>query len=359
MEKQRGSSNVLTIVLAAALVLALIGVAVVLLLPGNGDESASDGDGITPPPGITAEPTRLVSTPEPGIPTGVVIAPAGVNVRTGPGTEYDVILLAPLGAEGEITGVSSDRTWWVVRVPGAFNDRGWVAAEYIRAEDADAVPVVGSPPTPTPVVPPTPTPTPPPNATFSANRTTINAGEKATLSWGVENVKAVYMFPVGGSPFDYPVSGEGSRDVQPGITTSYELRVTNLDDSTSLQRIEIAVIGGLTGGRWVLASYSTPTGGSQNVLPGTQVAARFGADGSLSGSSGCNSYSGGFTGFNRTLRVHQLAVSQGFCDSPAGVMDQETTFVSLMRQADNFSISAGQLEVFNASGSRILVFNSG
>jgi heat shock protein HslJ len=167
------------------------------------------------------------------------------------------------------------------------------------------------------------------------------------------------MFPVGGSAFDYPVTGQGSRDVQPGITTSYELRVINPDDSTSSQRIEITVVAGLTSGRWVLASYSTPAGGFQNALPGSQVTARFGADGSLNGSGGCNTYNGGFTGFDRALRIHQLTASQALCDSPPGVMDQESTFISLMRQANSFAISAGQLDVFDASGNRILVFNSG
>jgi hypothetical protein len=136
---------------------------------------------------------------------------------------------------------------------------------------------------PAPETTATPIPTPPPDVNFSASRTTINADESATLSWNVQNVKAVYMFPVGASPFDYPVTGQGSRDVQPGITTSYELRVINPDDGSSSQRIEITVISGLTGGRWMLQSYSTPATGYRTPLPGTQLTARFGADGSISG----------------------------------------------------------------------------
>jgi heat shock protein HslJ len=357
MEQQRRSSNTLTIVLGVAFALALIGLVVVLILFVFGEDEASGGGdtGIVPPPGITVVPTKVVSTPQPGKPAGQVIAPAGVNVRTGPGNLYDVILLAPLGAQGEIVGISQDRTWWVVNIPGAPNNQGWVSAEFVRAENAQDVPVVGTPPLPTQEVTATPVPTRAPQVSFTANRTTVNAGETATLSWNVENVKAVYVFPVGASPFDYPVTGEGSRDVQPGITTSYELRVVNSDDSTTSQRIEIAVIGGLTGGRWVLQSYSTPAGGFQNVLPGTQVTARFGADGSLNGSAGCNSYSSGFTGFDRTLRVHGLSASQALCESQ-GMMDQETTYLSLLPLANSFSISAGQLEIFDAGGNRILVF---
>jgi heat shock protein HslJ len=267
--------------------------------------------------------------------------------------------MAPLGAQGEIVGISADGTWWVVRVPGAPNDQGWVAAEYVRAENAANVPVIQPPPVPTPAATATPTATPAPDINFTASRTTINAGESATLSWNVQNVKAVFMFPVGASPFDYPVTGQGSREVQPGITTSYELRVINPDDSTSSQRIEVTVIGGLTGGRWLLASYSTPAGGLQTPLPGTQITARFGADGSLSGSAGCNNYSSSFTGFDRTLRINEIASSRAMCGSPQGVMEQESTFLSLMRQAHSFAINAGQLEVFDAGGNRILVFNNG
>jgi heat shock protein HslJ/uncharacterized protein YraI len=354
------SNNTLLIVMGLALVAALIGIVILLVILFTGNDSDSDdGAAVVPPPGITVVPTQIVPTPEPGKPTAWVTAPGGVNVRTGPGSAYSVILVAPLGAQGEVVGISPDSTWWVVRVPGAPNDAGWVATEYVRVENAGNVPVIQPPPVPTPVATATPVPTPAPEINFTASRTTINAGETATLSWNVANVKAVYMFPVGASPFDYPVTGQGSRDVQPGITTSYELRVINPDDSTSSQRIEITVIGGLTGGRWLLASYSTPAGGYQTPLPGSQITARFGADGSLSGSAGCNNYNGSFTAFDRTLRIHTLSASQALCGEPQGVMEQEATFLTLMQQAVGFVISAGQMEAYDLAGNRILVFNNG
>jgi hypothetical protein len=144
VEQQRRSSNTLTIVLGLAFALALIGLVVVLILFVFGEEEASSGGdtGIVPPPGITVVPTKVVSTPEPGKPAGQVIAPAGVNVRTGPGNLYDIILLAPLGAQGEIVGISQDGTWWVVNIPGAPNNQGWVSAEFVRAENAQDVPVI-------------------------------------------------------------------------------------------------------------------------------------------------------------------------------------------------------------------------
>ena len=65
-----------------------------------------------------------------------------MNVRVGPGVAYPVILTAPLGAQGEIVSISDDGTWWVVHMPGAPNDQGWVSAEHVRTENAGNVPVL-------------------------------------------------------------------------------------------------------------------------------------------------------------------------------------------------------------------------
>lgn len=361
-EKEKGNKNTLIIILGVALILALAGIIFLLLayvFSGDDPTEPEDGGQLPPPPVVTVEATLIPPTPEPGDPVALVISPIGVNVRTGPGLEYPVIGVAPITSQSEVVGVSQDRTWWVVNVPSSQNNQGWVADEYVEVENGENVLVIPAPPTPTPAASPTPTATPAPEISFNANRTTINAGEKATLSWSVENIVAVYMYPVGDSFENYPVTGQGSREVQPYITTSYELLTFNRDNTTSAQRIEIGVVNGLTGGRWLLQSYHTPNGGSQRPLPGTELTARFGADGSLSGSAGCNNYSGGFMAFDKTLRTSNLTNSQALCQNPDGVMEQEGTFLSLMTQASKMAISAGQLEVFDGSGNRILVFLSG
>jgi heat shock protein HslJ len=155
------------------------------------------------------------------------------------------------------------------------------------------------------------------------------------------------------------VTGQGGRDVRPFITTSYELLTFNTDNSTSAERIEITVLNGLTSGRWLLQSYSVPGVSSQPVLPGTTVTARFGPDGSLSGSGGCNVLSGGFTAFDQKLRVSNLGTGNAFCADPAGIMEQENAFFTLLNQAARMQISAGQLEIFDDDGNRILVFING
>jgi heat shock protein HslJ/uncharacterized protein YraI len=298
--------------------------------------------------------------PEAGVPTATVIAPAGVNVRTGPGVTYPILGVAPYGTMGEVVGVSEDGTWWAVSVPAAPDGRGWVSDSYVTVENAGDVPVIGVDPAPTATPAPTPLPTSTPVAgpaiSFSASRTTINAGETATLNWQVEGVQAVYVYPVGDRFDRYPVEGTGSRDVQPGVTTTYELLAVGTDGASYPNRVEITVAGGLTTGTWVLQNYSTPQGGQQAVLPGSQITAQFAPNGALSGSAGCNQYNGGFRAFDRTLQMGgPLAVGNAFCD---GLMDQEATYINLMQQAATFDITTGQLTVFDAAGNRLLLFTS-
>jgi heat shock protein HslJ/uncharacterized protein YraI len=358
-QESKGGSNTLVIILAVALILALAGIIFLLVAYVFGDGSGSEEEGALPPPGETVEATVIPPTPEVGEPTATVIARKGVNVRTGPGLNFDVIGIAPYRSTLEVVGVSADGTWWVVNVPAAPQGNGWVSEEFVQVENGQGVMVIPSPPTPTPAATPTPTATPAPDINFTANRTTINAGEKATLSWSVENVTAVYLYPVGDNFENYPTVGQGSQDVQPYITTSYELLTFNPDGSSSSSRIEIAVVNGLTSGRWILSSYSTPAGGLQRPLPGTEITARFGPDGSLSGSAGCNSYNGTFTAYGQTLRVNTLTPSQAWCDTPGGIMDQEGTYLTLLQNASRMAISAGQLTVFDSGGNRILEFLSG
>ena len=80
-------------------------------------------------------------------------------------------------------------------------------------------------------LPPTPVPqpdAPPPTIIFSADRTTINPGGCAMLSWDVQNVAAVYLNGEG-------KAGQFSQQVCPAATTTYTLRVI-LDDGSAVDR---------------------------------------------------------------------------------------------------------------------------
>ena len=354
---QKDNKNTIIIILIIVLALAVAGIIFLLIANGSGGSESEDGE-LPPSPVATVEATLVPPTPEPGDPVARVISRAGVNIRTGPGLEYPVIGLAPFGTESEVVGVSQDGTWWVVNVPVSVNGQGWVSDEYVAVENGERVLVIPPPPTPTPAATAMPTATPAPDINFSASRTTINAGESATLSWSVENITAVYVYPVGDSFENYPAVGQDSREVQPYITTTYELLTFNRDNTTSAERIEITVINGLTSGRWILQSYS-PGSSLKTPLPGTEITARFAANGDLSGSGGCNNYSGGFMAFDQTLRMRNISSSQVFCSAPEGIMEQEGEILALMNRSSRMTISAGQLEIFDGSGKRIMVFVNG
>jgi hypothetical protein len=92
--------------------------------------------------------------------------------------------------------------------------------------------------------PPTATPVPPPpnaNINFSADRTTINQGERVIFNWDVTGVKAVYFYEQGSRWEDNGVAGQGGREVWPQRTTVYELRVVKLDDGVEVRQIRIDV----------------------------------------------------------------------------------------------------------------------
>ncbi len=359
----KDNKNTIIIILIVALVAVVIGILFLLFasFSGGSEGSGPDEGAELPPPAVLPPPveaTLVPPTPEPGDPVGLVISRAGVNIRTGPGLEYPVIGVAPFGSESEVVGASQDGTWWVVNVPVSVNGQGWVSNEYVEVENGDRVPVIPSPPIPTPAATATPIPTPAPEIDFNAGRTTINAGEKTTLSWSVENIVAVYVYPVGDSFENYPEVGQGSREVQPFITTTYELLTFNRDNTTSAERIEISVINGLTSGRWILQSYSTDSS-LKTPLPGTEITARFAANGDLSGSVGCNNYTGGFMAFDQTLRMRNINSSKVFCPEPEGIMEQEGEILALLNRSSRMAISAGQLELFDSSGKRIMVFING
>ncbi len=72
---------------------------------------------------------------------------------------------------------------------------------------------------------------------FRADRSTLAAGECTTLRWDAESVQGVYFGGAG-------VSGHGSRQVCPDVTTTYTLHVVLQDSSTADRMVTIAVGGG-------------------------------------------------------------------------------------------------------------------
>jgi uncharacterized protein YraI len=129
---------------------------------------------LAPPP--TQAPTQAPAAAEPAAvsqgTTASVKEGDYVNVRKGPGFEYDKIGTLDLGQSAPVIGKNADASWWQIRFPTAADGVGWVTAQLITVNgDANSLPVAAAPPLPTqapvaaaPTAPPAPAATQPPPA---------------------------------------------------------------------------------------------------------------------------------------------------------------------------------------------------
>ena len=306
-----------------------------------------------------------VPKPEPGEPTGRVTEPSGVNVRSGPGTHYPVLGVAPFGAEGKIVGRSQDGQWWAVALPSAPGAIGWVSASNVAVVNVENVPVIQPEPpayVPPPVAPaPTPTPVPAPTATpspqlsFWADQTTINQGQCTNLNWSVENVQAVWVYPQGQPYEQYPRVGQGSEQVCPPATTTYEMRVQLRDGTVVTQQVTISVIPQapqtpLAGTSWEVINYNNGRGGAVSVIIGTRITANFGADNQVTGSAGCNDYFGSYQTDGNNISIGALGATQKACADPDGIMQQESEYLAALQLAATYRLDGNRLELRMADG---------
>jgi heat shock protein HslJ len=110
--------------------------------------------------------------------------------------------------------------------------------------------------------------------------------------------------------------------------------------------------GTLTGQTWVLTELA-----GQPLVADSGISASFNADGSVSGSAGCNRYNGTYTtsGDSITFSVN-MAMTMMMCEQ--AVMDQESAYINALGEAKTFSISGDQLSLKDASGKDILLLKA-
>jgi hypothetical protein len=88
-----------------------------------------------------------------GTPEGPsIIVPDQVNVRLGPGTNYDKIGVLIAGQEAPALGRSPGGEWILIAYPSPQGDVAWVYAPFVVLDSSQLLPIVEPPPTPTPRV---------------------------------------------------------------------------------------------------------------------------------------------------------------------------------------------------------------
>lgn len=104
---------------------------------------------------IQQQPTGSIPTVT-GTPRGVIATvyldqEESINVRSGPGTLYDIVGTLLPGQEAPVKGRTSDGDWLLINYPGAPNNQGWIYTNLVDLSPGE-VSIVEIPPTVTPLV---------------------------------------------------------------------------------------------------------------------------------------------------------------------------------------------------------------
>ena len=98
-------------------------------------------------------------------------------------------------------------------------------------------------------------------------------------------------------------------------------------------------------------------GGVSSPLPGTAVTATFSADGSLSGSAGCNTYNTTYTVDGAKLTIgKEIATTRMMCAEPAGLMEAEAEYIAALPRAVAYRVEGTMLSLLTAEGTYVATY---
>ena len=225
----------------------------------------------------------------------------------------------------------------------------------------------------TPVITPNPTTsaTAPPAApvieTFTALPQEIKEGECVTVRWSVRGNNATVVRILRNNV----VVGDNiglNGSVRDCLTTAgvvlYRIEASNQAGNAfgdAAVTVNPATSSGLPlmGTDWKLTYYYDGMGALIAVLPGTEIDITFANNGNLTGSGGCNTYSGNYQANETSLTIGSLSVTNAVCSQPEGIMAQESAYLSILRTTATYRIVGNEMEVKNSNGVVILRYSGG
>lgn len=108
-------------------------------------------------------------------------------------------------------------------------------------------------------------------------------------------------------------------------------------------------------GDWEVNAFLRGTGFSTPVA-GTKLTTNFAADGSMSGSGGCNRFTGTYTADAGKLTITPPASTKKLCPEPKDVMAQEAAFLAVLPTATRYELSGKTLDLLRDDGTRVASF---
>jgi heat shock protein HslJ len=102
-------------------------------------------------------------------------------------------------------------------------------------------------------------------------------------------------------------------------------------------------------GCWAATAYASD-GTMTAPVCGTRVTAVFGEDGTLVGSTGCNTYRTQYSIGGEAISIDPPAATRKYCAEPEGVMAQEAAFHLSLAAVTRFALAGDSLELFHPDG---------
>ena len=165
-------------------------------------------------------------------------------------------------------------------------------------------------------------------------------------------MKVVYITCIGLLILAILSTGCTSQPTQTPVTPAVTAVPTTIAAPTEVVPAEIA---GMT---WKLAWFDDTKGMWSKVAEGSTITATFLNEGKVTGSGGCNGYSADFhLGDAPRIWIRRPDVPDRVCQTPNGVMGQESYYFSDLQNAETYSITDGQLLMFDRAGKKILQFD--
>lgn len=184
---------------------------------------------------------------------------------------------------------------------------------------------------------------------FSATPGQIAPGQCVSVTWSVGgNVSRVQILRNGVVALDFAlVSGSISDCLNTPGTYTYRVDAIAADGRVAFQQASVTVGAAQSslGGGWRLVNLNGAA-----IIPGTEITAVFGDGGRLSGSSGCGAYSAAYQLNGSSLAVGSLSGSGQVCDQPAGIMQQEQLYQTVLAAASGYTLEGNQLTIRSARG---------
>lgn len=123
-----------------------------------------------------------------------------------------------------------------------------------------------------------------------------------------------------------------------------------LADGDDEERLRFTVAN--PGGTWTATAFLHRDAVS-SPLAGTELTITFAPDGTLSGSGGCNRYTGTWS---KPLRITGIAATEMACAEPEGVMEQEQLYLAALPKAAGFSVEGNTLTLLTAAGTIVATY---